>query len=388
MADFVSKVLFGTKVQESVSRRTGYPNGPSSHGILSECAFAQMLCLERKRTERSGNRFVLMLVEAEGALQGSAGPNIVDRILHALAELTRETDIKGWYKEGSIIGVIFTEIGTTEGRAVAKALLAKVSDALSNNLTIEQISAISLSLHVFPEDWERQAPNGPADSTLYPELLRDLKKAPRLVKRSMDILGSLMVLTVLAPLLVVIAIAVKLTSRGPIFFRQERLGQYGKRFTFLKFRSMYFKSDPKIHQEFVERLISGNAVSQAGRGGENTVYKLTADPRITRVGRLLRRTSLDELPQFLNVLRGEMSLVGPRPPIGYEVERYDIWHRRRLLAVKPGITGLWQVGGRSKTTFDEMVRLDIAYTESWSLWMDIKILLLTPRAVLIGAGAY
>ncbi len=119
-----------------------------------------------------------------------------------------------------------------------------------------------------------------------------------------------------------------------------------------------------------------------------TTFKLTRDPRVTPIGRFLRRTSLDELPQFFNVLLGEMSLVGPRPPIAYEFEAYDIWHKRRLLAVKPGITGLWQVKGRSRVTFDEMVRLDLRYASSWSLWLDIKILLETPRAVIGGVGAF
>ena len=119
-----------------------------------------------------------------------------------------------------------------------------------------------------------------------------------------------------------------------------------------------------------------------------SAYKLTADPRVTRVGSFLRKTSLDELPQFLNVLKGDMSLVGPRPPLPYEVECYKLWHRARLLAAKPGITGLWQVGGRSRVKFDDMVRMDLRYAASWSLWLDIKILLQTPHAVFSGNGAH
>ncbi len=118
------------------------------------------------------------------------------------------------------------------------------------------------------------------------------------------------------------------------------------------------------------------------------VYKMTDDPRITRIGRFIRRTSIDELPQFLNVLRGDMSLVGPRPPLAYEFQEYDIWHRRRVLEIKPGLTGLWQVSGRSRVRFDDMVRLDLQYARDWSLWLDIKILLETPKAVLMGDGAY
>jgi lipopolysaccharide/colanic/teichoic acid biosynthesis glycosyltransferase len=150
---------------------------------------------------------------------------------------------------------------------------------------------------------------------------------------------------------------------------------------------MYFLNDAKIHQDYVRRFICGKEECKQsdGNGG---VYKLKGDPRITPVGHFLRRTSLDELPQFFNVLRGEMSLVGPRPPVPYETEAYDIWHRRRFLEAMPGITGLWQVNGRSKCTFDEMVRLDIKYANNWSLGLDLQILLETPRAVFFADGAY
>src|SRR5205807_2381516 len=148
-----------------------------------------------------------------------------------------------------------------------------------------------------------------------------------------------------------------------------RVGQYGFPFTFVKFRSMYSVNDSNIHKEYVKRFISGKDPQQI-EGNQNVVYKISEDPRVTRVGRFLRKTSLDEFPQFLNVLKGEMSLVGPRPPIPYELESYDIWHRRRVLEVKPGITGLWQVNGRSKTTFDDMVRLDLEYARTWSFWLD------------------
>jgi lipopolysaccharide/colanic/teichoic acid biosynthesis glycosyltransferase len=150
---------------------------------------------------------------------------------------------------------------------------------------------------------------------------------------------------------------------------------------------MYAKNDPAIHQEYVRQLIAGGPGAEQN-GRDSKVYKLTNDPRVTAVGKFLRRTSLDELPQLLNVLKGEMSLVGPRPPVPYEFDCYDIWHRRRLQTVKPGITGMWQVAGRSRVSFDEMVRLDLEYARSWSLWLDIKILLRTPRAVFSGEGAY
>jgi lipopolysaccharide/colanic/teichoic acid biosynthesis glycosyltransferase len=206
-------------------------------------------------------------------------------------------------------------------------------------------------------------------------------------KRILDIIGSLILLVVFMPFCAVIAIAIKLTSKGPILFRQMRVGQHGKQFVFLKFRSMYVGNDHKVHREYVTKLINKDTNAASGQR-QGTVYKLTADKRITPLGRFLRKTSLDELPQFINVLRGDMSLVGPRPPIPYELAAYQTWHRRRVLEVKPGITGLWQVTGRSTVDFDSMVRLDLKYATSWTPWLDIKILLRTPLAVIRGSGAY
>jgi lipopolysaccharide/colanic/teichoic acid biosynthesis glycosyltransferase len=185
----------------------------------------------------------------------------------------------------------------------------------------------------------------------------------------------------------VIAAAIKLTSRGPILFRQQRIGEYGVPFTFLKFRSMYADNDSSQHEEYIRQLIAGQASKQPTNGTGEGVFKLTNDPRIAPGGSFLRRTSLDELPQLLNVLRGDMSLVGPRPPVPYEVEAYATWHRRRLLEAKPGITGLWQVQGRSRVGFDDMVRLDLRYARNCSPWLDLKILLQTPKAVIAGNGA-
>jgi lipopolysaccharide/colanic/teichoic acid biosynthesis glycosyltransferase len=184
-------------------------------------------------------------------------------------------------------------------------------------------------------------------------------------------------------------VAIKLTSKGPILFRQTRIGQFGQHFTFLKFRSMYTDADSRVHQQYVQEFIlqskNGNGAHEALK--QDGFFKLSQDPRITPVGRFIRTTSLDELPQLLNVLAGTMSLVGPRPPIPYEAEHYDMWHRRRLLEAKPGITGLWQVKGRSRTTFEDMVRLDLQYIDEWSLWTDLKLLLQTPWTVIKCEGA-
>lgn len=175
--------------------------------------------------------------------------------------------------------------------------------------------------------------------------------------------------------MLLIALAIKLDSPGPVLFRQTRIGKGGKPFTLYKFRSMVDGADRQ--QEALRRATGRSAL----------LFKLRDDPRVTRVGRFLRRTSLDELPQFFNVLKGEMSVVGPRPPVPEEVAEYQDWHLQRLL-VTPGLTGLWQVNGRSDLTFDEMVRLDLYYVENWSPWLDLKVILRTVPVVLTGRGAY
>ena len=297
-------------------------------------------------------------------------------------------DLLGWYKNDEQVGVICTEIGSGGMSSILTTLDSRIGTALRRNLSQEQMNAIHLSFHVFPDDLDLENGGRPADKSLYPDLRPEsiTAKSSQVIKRSIDILGSVSALVLLSPFLMVIAIAIKLTSKGPILFKQQRLGQYGTRFTFLKFRSMYYQNDPNIHQNYVKQFISGKHDSTQPTGHKG-IFKIQDDPRVTPVGRFLRRTSLDELPQFLNVLKGEMSLVGPRPPIPYEIETYELWHRRRFLEVKPGITGLWQVEGRSRTRFDDMVRLDLKYARTWSPWLDIKILLRTPTAVLRGDGA-
>jgi lipopolysaccharide/colanic/teichoic acid biosynthesis glycosyltransferase len=151
---------------------------------------------------------------------------------------------------------------------------------------------------------------------------------------------------------------------------------------------MYTDNSSKIHRDYVQDFIAGRTENDNISETDPVVYKIKNDPRVTPIGKLLRKMSLDEFPQFWNVLRGEMSLVGPRPPLAYEFEVYDFWHRRRVLEVQPGVTGLWQVSGRSRTSFDDMVRLDLRYSQDWSLWLDFRILLATPRAVFTGEGAF
>ena len=375
------------------SRRPVAPKPDSkapSRSFLSEEVFLEVLCLERKRAERSRRPFLLMLVEAEKLLQTDQAELLAIKLASTVSTVKRETDFKGWYKDGSVLGVIFTEIGEAERTALQSAMQSRVTCALARDFKSSDMDQINLSFHFFPEDWEKEHPRRARHLVLYPDVSpRDgMSSISRSVKRAFDIAGSMLTLLLLSPLLLVIALAIKLTSKGPIVFKQERVGQFNGRFTFLKFRSMHAANDATIHREYIKHFIAGDVGSAASEQSGPVVYKIQNDPRVTAVGRLLRKTSLDELPQLWNVLRGEMSLVGPRPPIPYELESYEPWHRRRVLEAKPGITGLWQVSGRSRTDFDDMVRLDLRYVLTWSIWLDVKILLQTPGAVFSGDGAY
>jgi lipopolysaccharide/colanic/teichoic acid biosynthesis glycosyltransferase len=204
-------------------------------------------------------------------------------------------------------------------------------------------------------------------------------------KRVLDTILSLLLLICLCWLFAICALAVMLSSRGPVFFRQQRVGKGGQTFTMLKFRSMYVHTDSASHREYVTAFIQGQAAPQEGNGAP--VYKLVHDARVTSVGRWLRRSSLDELPQLWNVLRGEMSLVGPRPPVPYEVALYPPSYMERF-AVAPGITGLWQVCARSTASFEEMMALDLAYVRKQSFLLDLQILLKTVPAVCGSRGAH
>ena len=205
-------------------------------------------------------------------------------------------------------------------------------------------------------------------------------------KRVLDIAGSLLGILMLSPIMLLASFAVKATSPGPILFKQVRVGRHGKTFTFFKFRSMRVDTDQNLHRTYVETLIRGDGQGRQS-ANDRAWEKLPNDPRITRVGRFLRSTSIDELPQLFNVLKGDMSLVGPRPAIDYEIEYYEPWHFYRL-QVKPGITGMWQVEDRGTSSFDNMVCRDCYYVRAWSVALDVEILVKTVSVVLrrVGAG--
>jgi lipopolysaccharide/colanic/teichoic acid biosynthesis glycosyltransferase/GGDEF domain-containing protein len=415
--------------------RSNTPKVDMKSGFYNRCFFDLRLCEERRRTERSGLPFSVLSIEildfADSIKKQS--PLSLNQIKKAVSDMVRKnsriSDVKAWCSN-TTLKILLPETSMTEAQFFSDKLHQKFNNGFRSTLGIGKTFDLKTDMLItsFPEviknaagspgetttpvDKPKPAPvlkssEEEATSTtltmkwdpmdqmsltwpLYSDLLRrhDLRNVEKWIKRGIDIAGALIGIIVFSPMMIIIAILIKATSCGPILFRQERLGFLGKKFTFLKFRSMYVNCSEQRHKEYVTRLIT----KCLDTGGEASTckptYKMNDDPRVTRVGKFLRRSSLDELPQFFNVLKGEMSLVGPRPPIRYEVEKYENWHLRRVLEVKPGITGLWQVEGRSSTTFDEMVRLDIAYVNHFSLWVDLKIMFKTLWAVFSAKGAY
>jgi len=355
----------------------------NDHTFYREKHFCRFLKIERMRTERSKKPFLLLLLDISKLMLQYPQVETLAHIKATLAPSLREIDILGWYHTHQTIGIIFTELA--EQNDFIDLVLLKIYERFCERLDPDWINKIKFSFHLFPEANGSSSNGNTFNINLYPDVAkRTSKKTVSLaVKKAIDIIGSGLALVCLSPLFIIIAAAIKATSPGPVFFKQERVGLNGGTFAMLKFRSMKTNCDSAHHQNYIKKYIC----EQKNAAVEPGVFKLTHDPRITPIGAFLRRTSLDELPQFINVFKGDMSLVGPRPPIPYECELYDIWHRRRLLSCKPGITGLWQVMGRSRTTFDEMVRLDLKYIREWDLLMDIKILFMTPKAVINGSGA-
>jgi len=211
----------------------------------------------------------------------------------------------------------------------------------------------------------------------------DISSSYLVIKRLLDLFVAIILLLLFGPLMLAVTVGIKIFSPGPILYRQTRIGKDGTPFKMLKFRSMRLENAPDLHREYVRDLIIHNKDPESL--GKKSL-KLESDPRITGLGKYLRKWSIDELPQFFNVLKGEMSMVGPRPSLPYEYEVYKDWHKKRVL-VLPGITGLWQVTARNLVSFDEQVRIDLAYIQNMNLWLDIKILLMTPYEMIIGKGS-
>jgi len=392
MSESVSDSLSASVGRRSVARalREGERTGARSHAqwqglplVVEEGLFRNALLREQKRADRFEQPFVLVLVARKTERLCDAAT--WSAVIEALTVAKRDTDVLGWFERSSTLGLIVPEIDVNDS-SFARDLESRVQVALARRLDAETRADFAIRLH-------RHALAGPAASdkveTADP-LLRGLhlSTAARVragLKRLLDISASALLLLLTSPVFALVAALVKLKSPGPVFFRQSRVGEQGRSFKMLKFRTMHVNNDASMHKQFVSQMIKG--VAPTGGGSKDTAFKIVNDPRVTPIGHVLRKTSLDELPQLWNVLRGEMSLVGPRPPLHYEVEQYKPWHYRRVLEAKPGITGLWQVSGRSRTTFDDMVRLDLRYAKNPSAWADIKILLATPRAVISGKGA-
>lgn len=342
--------------------------------VLQSGDFCETVQREARRSERS--KAPLSIVRY------AIDERFVDEPLHfemlfaALQHAKRETDFLGHIgtdtlavlcpdtDERGVRGFVSKLTPFIEGLPVTAAVAATYPEDLFDSLASG--TSVGAAFHSFI------VPTAPVNNVGHYGL-----------KRAIDLAIASIALVLLAPLMLLVALAIKLTSKGPVIFKQPRLGKGGVPFTFYKFRSMVVNGDDRIHREFTARLIRANHDGAMGPDG----FKMKRDPRVTRVGRFIRTTSIDELPQLFNVLRGDMSMVGPRPCIPYEAENYEPWHLRRILAAIPGITGLWQVEGRSRVSFSEMVRMDLRYIRECSLRLDLRILIKTIAVVLRCDGA-
>jgi lipopolysaccharide/colanic/teichoic acid biosynthesis glycosyltransferase len=344
--------------------------------VISEELFHDALVRERKRADRFEEGFAILLITLDRL---RLGPQAAAQLAESVSRARTGAEVIGWLEQDSVLGLIQSMPPRETGDS-ATTLANALRWELARCLTSEQASCCAVRCETYSPQSDAVAPVilDPAQHRIRPRHLVRLA-----AKRALDIVGSAACLVLFAPVFLCAAIAVKWTSKGPVFFRQQRVGEAGRTFTMFKFRTMQVNCDPGIHKQYVEGFIQAAPTATQGAAP----FKIVNDPRLTPVGSFLRRSSIDELPQLWNVLRGEMSLVGPRPPLPYEVARYKRWHHRRVLEAKPGMTGLWQVKGRSRTTFDDMVRLDLRYAANSSVWTDCKILLATPKAVLSGKGA-
>ncbi|MEC4749603.1 sugar transferase [Methylomicrobium sp. Wu6] len=345
--------------------------------IIYDSFFIDQLRLEKLRAQRSKTTLSIVLLTLDEEAEDKSTDMV--EILNFVRSKIRATDISGFVNHKTI-GILLPD---TNDKG-AKEICAK----LINGNKKPQFSATASS---YPDDiFESLEKKGGIGPDVFPFDLEASKSTPwfkLLLKRSIDIVGSIVGIVMLMPLMLITALAIKVTSPGPVIFRQIRLGKQGNPFTFYKFRSMRVNMDDRIHREYIQDFIKGDLAKINQGNAEEPLFKIKSDPRVTRIGSFIRKTSIDELPQFFNVLMGDMSLVGPRPPLPYEAEKYQAWHLRRILEMKPGITGLWQVEGRSTTEWDDSVRLDIRYIQNWSILMDLKILLKTVKVVFKCRGA-
>ncbi|MEI6267265.1 MAG: exopolysaccharide biosynthesis polyprenyl glycosylphosphotransferase [Methylococcaceae bacterium] len=347
----------------------------SSEKTIYDSYFFEKLRLEKLRAQRSKSTLSIILLALENETDNEAIN--MRAILDGIRTKTRDTDISGFINHKTI-GVLLPDTDEKGARELCEKL-------------VNENSKFSATTSIYPDHiFESLGKIGSIQPDAHPFELKDSLDnfwIKLFFKRALDIAGSIIGILLLAPVMLMTALIIKVTSPGPVIFSQIRLGKKGIPFKFYKFRSMHINMDDKIHREYIKNYINGH-LAKINQGDANEpFYKMKTDPRITRIGRFIRKTSIDEIPQFFNVLKGDMSLVGPRPPLSYEAEKYQSWHLRRIVDMKPGITGLWQIEGRSNTEWDDAVRLDIRYIQNWSLIMDLKILFRTVEIVLRCRGA-
>ena len=345
--------------------------------IIYDSFFLEQLRIEKLRAQRANSTLSIILLSFDNQTDDKSIK--MRKLLDIVRTKIRDTDISG-FVDHKTIGVLLPH---TDEKG-AKELTEKIINGNKHQQFTTPTS--TYPDHIF----ESLTKNGYIHPDAFPFELENSTEAlwfKLLLKRGIDIVGSIIGMLTLMPVMLFTALAIRATSSGPVIFKQIRLGKQGKPFTFYKFRSMHVTMDDQIHRDYIRDFINGDHLKVNQGDIDEPLFKLKSDPRITRVGRFIRKTSIDELPQLFNVLKGDMSLVGPRPPLSYEAEKYRAWHLRRILEMKPGITGLWQVEGRSRAAWDDSVRLDIRYIKNWSLIFDIKILIRTVRVVLGGRGA-
>ena len=352
---------------------------PRRHEIRLRNDFVEQLQREKRRAERSKSPLSIVVYRLNETVENSAIKADAGEFLELLHQASRETDYIGHLGD-ELIAVLCPD---TNEQGI-NTYIAKV-EALAGGRWFATDSA------TYPDQlFEGLSNGGQFRQTLHNLVAQDFDEVSKhgyRLKRWLDVIGASALILMLSPLMLLVALLVAVTSPGPIIFKQMRLGTGGVPFPFYKFRSMVVNMDDSIHRQFVADLIKGEINENSQGSSPGPVYKIRSDPRVTWIGRLIRKTSIDELPQLFNVLKGDMSLVGPRPPIPYEAEIYQAWHLRRILSARPGITGLWQVHARSTVTFNEMVRLDLRYIRECSLWLDLKILFKTVAVVLRCDGA-
>lgn len=377
--------------------------------IYSESEFRAILKHEYACVNRNGHNFSLIVFDLDGLENGNIA---VNKLMFIFCSRLRRTDGVGWLNKRRI-GVLLPFTDAQGARRVAAEIcsVSFVSSLVSDFsvctypsgcwLDNDESGSSQMNFSDITSEWENSSctlitpqtsgspilktdtPDKPS-LTVMPEpkigaidkIMRALTCPVPLWKRAMDIIVSLISLVLLSPVFLMVAVLIKTVSRGPVFFCQERVGYLGKVFCFLKFRTMKANADQSQHQKHVLELINGNS----GGDTDKPMEKITNDSRIILFGKFLRKTCIDELPQLINVLLGQMSLVGPRPCLPYEASEYHLWHTERFNTL-PGMTGLWQVSGKNRLTFKEMIRYDITYALKRSLWLDIKIIFKTFPAV-------